>query len=259
MGVMPEDVPFELPSFDNAFKLSTLVGDRFVGDQMGTQASNSFSFEEVAAVLQPFYSKGVPEDHPTYPINRTQGLIFPYNPSITENVNIAYDRVDLTHSNEGFHAYKNTDNVKINISDAVWTCDTFDNAVYALAALHFFRMHSFMDFGRGRSGRPPSPMWFSAYGNFIYRRIPVLLQSADWSFPNDVDYVGVPEFGTSDYVNKRLATSRNTGGRYSWMPVKFTVTGINLVVQHSPAYWTGWNLDDYWSGRSMARGTAHTG
>lgn len=201
-----------------------------------------------------------------WPIFMTNGLIFPYNPTISENVSVNYESVELTHSNEAYFAYKNTNNVRINLSNAVWTCDTFDNAIYALAALRFFRTYSNMDFGRGKTGRPPSPMWFSAYGDYAYNRVPVLFEKADWAFPNDIDYVGIPQPGTTEYQSRRLNLKRQAAAgattsvdnRYTWLPMKFEVSAISLVVQHSPKYWSNWNLSDYRSGAMLrTRGSFH--
>lgn len=122
-----------------------------------------------------------------------------------------------------------------------------------MSVLHFMRSYSFMDFGNFRTGRPPSPMWFSAYGNYAFYKVPVLLEKADWSFPNDVDYVGIPEFGSSEYIERRLQTKRNASGNYTWLPMKFTISSISLIVQHSPRYWTNWSLDDYRSGEMLKK------
>lgn len=189
--------------------------------------------------------------HALAPIFATNGLVFPYNPSISEGISVKYDAIELTHTNEAYHVYRGTDNVRINISDAKWTCDTFDNAIYALSALHFFRTYSHMDFGAGRTGRPPSPMWFSAYGNYAFHRVPVLMEKADWSFPSDVDYVGIPEFGTPEYRQRVLRYERTDDTQYTWLPMVFTISSISLVVQHSPSFWTNWSLDMYRSGELL--------
>jgi len=224
----------------------------------------SYSFEQVYARLTPFQypseSTHGSTNHPLYPIIKSGGVVFPYNPVISEGINVKYDQIDLTHSNEGYYAYRGTDNVRINISDAVWTCDTFDNAVYALSVLHFFRAFSFMDFGRGKSGRPPSPMWFTAYGNYAFNKVPVLLEKADWSFPNDIDYVGIPEPNSPEFQQRVLQTNQQSTGSYTWLPVKFTISGISLIVQHTPRYWTNFSLEDYYSGAMLTRpnGSFHT-
>jgi hypothetical protein len=190
-------------------------------------------------------------EHALAPIFNSGGLVFPYNPTISESVSVKYDAVDLTHTNESYHIYRSTDNIRINIGDAIWTCDTFDSAIYAMAVIHFFRTYSMMDFGAGKSGRPPSPMWFSAYGNYAYHRVPVLMEKADWTFPNDVDYVGIPEFGSTQYKQRELKFKRDSSNNYTWLPMKFIVSGISLVVQHAPSYWTNFDLKSYRSGEML--------
>jgi hypothetical protein len=208
--------------------------------------------EQVAAVNSPANTQlNVRDIHALAPIFATSGLVFPYNPTISESISVKYDAVELTHTNESFHAYRGTENVRINIGDAQWTCDTFDNAIYALSALHFFRTYSHMDFGAGRTGRPPSPMWFSAYGNYAFHRVPVLMEKADWTFPADVDYVGIPEFGTPEYKARILKYERDKNTQYTWLPMVFKVSSISMVVQHSPSFWTNWNLDMYRSGELL--------
>ena len=108
-----------------------------------------------------------------------------------------------------------------------------------------------MDFGRGKTGRPPSPMWFRAYGNYAFYRVPVLMEKADWTWPaGDIDYVWVPEPGRDEYQSQIIQTTRPARGHYTWVPTKFTAR-ISLIVQHSPSYWTNWSLDDYRSGAML--------
>jgi hypothetical protein len=216
-----------------------------------------------------------PTTHPLYPLTQTGGVVFPYNPTITESISIKYDTTELTQTNESIHAYKGTDNVRITLSDCVWTSETFDQAIYTLAVIHFFRSYSLMDFGRGANspnsqpssspGRPPSPMWFSAYGNFMYYNIPVLIEKIDYTMPNDVDYVGVPNPGTDAYDNQQLSyfngsvgnidySGINVGTDYTWIPIKFSIGSIGMIVQHSVAYWTTeFSLDSFKAGLMIGR------
>lgn len=273
---------------------------------------SSFAFERVAAILQPFdgFSRfgpygtrppsssssaangaDVPESgldanlgyagaSPLDPIQSTGGLVFPFNPTISEGINVGYESMKVIQSNESYHVYQSTENVRINLGDCVWVADTFQNARYVLATIHFLRSYSLMDFGRGRTGKPPSPMWFSAYGHYGFDRVPVLMEKADWSWPSneEVDYVGVPEPGSDEWnsgvlrespssaptanlgeVKGGFFGSLSTGGTpYTWIPRKFKVNSINLIVQHSPRYWIGFNLDDYRSGKMLQdRGGFH--
>lgn len=241
----------------NAIKASS-ISNESVRNLFGIKNANTKpanSFEEVHAILTPFRFPNMSNPHALAEIQATGGVVFPYSPSISEDISVKYDSVELTHSNESFYGYKGTDNVRITISDATWTCDTFDNAFYALAVLHFFRAYSFMDMGRFRSGRPPSPMWFSAFGNYAYNRVPCLFEKAPINWPSDIDYVGIPEVGTQEYENRYLERRRSASpnGKYTWLPVKFTIPSISLIVQHTPAYWTNFNLEDFFSGEMLRR------
>jgi len=233
---------------------STKPGENLRRDESGTL---TIDISTTAGVNSS--GSGMKRDNALWPTFMTGGLVFPYNPSISENVQVNYDAVELTHSNESYHFYKNTANVRLSLTNCVWTCDTFDNAIYALSVLHFLRSYSNMDFGRSGSGKPPSPMWFSAYGNYAFNRVPVFMEKADWTFPNDIDYVGIPEPGSTEYTSRTMITSRSpTTGPYTWMPMKFEVSAISLIVQHTPAYWLDWSLDEYRSGAMLKdRGGFH--
>ena len=102
-------------------------------------------------------------------------------------------------------------------------------------------------------------MWFTAFGQYGFNRIPVLMESADWSFPEDMDYIGVPQPGTEEWKLRKIKTKKDTSGadQYTWMPIIFEVSSINLIVQHSPLHWINWNLNDFRSGKMLDRGTFH--
>ena len=123
--------------------------------------------------------------------------------------------------------------------------------------IHFLRAYSLMDFGRFKTGRPPSPMWFSAYGSYAFNQVPVYLERADWSWGNDADLVGGPEPGSTDF-DLQILGAGGTGGSYTWIPMEFRVNSISLIVQHTPQYWINFNLQDYYSGEMLRRnGTFH--
>lgn len=243
-------------------QVSSAVG---LGTNTTTSAQSDFPvIERAAAILVPFdlpnLFKNADKSHALWPILRTGGLVFPFTPGISEGVNVKYNAMEMVHSNESYHVYQATENVHINLTNCTWVCDTFANACYTLAVLHFLRSYSFMDFGKAQAGgalkgKPPSPMWFSAYGNYAYNRVPVLYQRADWTMPEDVDYVGVPNPGSPGWNECKLVTagSPTATGSVTWLPIKFVVSSISLIVQHSPRYWINWSLDDYRSGAMLER------
>jgi hypothetical protein len=245
----------------------------------GSGSANSI--EGVPATLIPFDMQSL--GGPLEPIKRSGGLIFQYTPSITENIAVKYsDSGDLIHTNELFQVYKGTENRKISLGDVTFTADTEDNARYMLAAIHFFRVYTLMDFGKGKSGRPPCPRWFSAYGKLAFDRVPVILSGANITWPSDRDYIKVsasvmpttsptssrtsgvaddpfPSIGgiargipsilkDSGMTQKSSGAGGGTSGDYVWVPAKIDIDGISLTVQHSPEYWLKtFSLKDFYS------------
>lgn len=237
------------------------------------------SLEHSIAKLEPFDLDDIPSG-PLTPIKRTKGLNFQYSPDISETIKINYATAgDIVHSNENYHVYKNTDNRRISLSGITFTADTIENARYLLAAIHFFRSYSLMDYGSGKSGRPPAPMWFSAYGPQSFERQPVLMEQVEIKFDKDVDMVGIPTGGSvsstrgatriipavvDGQVNRVFADAnqaraieqgvQQAGSRsdYTWVPVKLEIGSVQFIVQRSPKYWKNqFGLDDYRSGRLL--------
>lgn len=235
--------------------------------------------EQHVARLVPFDFYNSPSSGgPLAPIYATGGLIFQYTPTITEAIQVNYSTSgDLPHTNEQYNVFKNRANRTIDLGNVVFTADTYANAKYALAAIHFFRTYSMMDFGKNGTGRPPSPMWFSALGEFMYDRVPVLLSGASFNFDgtshdlvqlakntssvksNVLEEPGAARAG--DLANQFLPTGElpdirqvrdvgeDIGGTNAWIPAKVEISNVRLTVQHSPKYWKEeFSLEDFKSG-----------
>lgn len=246
-------------------------GGSTVGASVGPGERASASIEQVVAKLVPFDMEGL--SGPLSPIAASGGLVFQYSPSISETIEVDYNSVgSIVHSNENYNVWSGTQNRRISLGDVVFTADTEENATYLVAAMQFFRVYSLSDFGRGKTGRPPSPMWFSAYGRMMYEQVPVLLKGATLEFPNNVDYVRVPTSGFASSTQANTATGitsvrdpsalvrsvtgsqRDSDGDYVWVPAKMVVSGISLIVQHSPNYWKEtFSLADFKSGGMLER------
>lgn len=217
--------------------------------------------ESNQGVLRPFNMAGL--SGPLAPIARTNGLVFFYTAEITEAIDVQYDSPgEVVHSNEQYMVYKGTANRRISIGSIKFTADTLENAQYMLAAVQFFRVYSLMDFGEGKSGRPPSPMWFSCYGGLIFKDVPVLLNAASIRWPDDKDYVPYSrsalntgggdlfrQDGAGDpFIPSADLATPGGAGDTAWLPAILEISGVNLIVQHSPNYWVNtFSLQDFYS------------
>lgn len=82
------------------------MGDvgRLMGMGANTRSSSSReapAFEREAARLVPFdlplAMRGATEKHALYPIFSTGGLVFPFNPSVSEGVSVKYNSMEMVH------------------------------------------------------------------------------------------------------------------------------------------------------------------
>jgi hypothetical protein len=125
------------------------------------------------------------------PLQKTDGVIFPYIPQIQVTYAAHYDPADLTHSNYKIYQYKNSSVDQLTISCDFTAQDT-EEANYMLAVIHFFRSVTKMFYGQDeipKPGTPPPLCYLSGMGDFQFDRHPLAISSFNYSLPNDVDYI----------------------------------------------------------------------
>jgi len=149
------------------------------------------------------------------PLQKTDGVIFPYLPQIQVTYAAHYDPAELTHSNYKIFQYKSSSVDQISITCDFTAQDTAE-ANYLLAVIHFFRSVTKMFYGNDqipKPGTPPPLCYLSGMGDFQFDRHPLVISSFNYSLPNDVDYIrassptllsGVNSTGYNDNKNSDL-------------------------------------------------------
>ena len=123
------------------------------------------------------------------PLKVTNGVIFPYTPSITTAYKANYSSYDLTHSNYRGYFYNNSYIDAINLN-ATFTAQSTADAAYVLAVIHFFRSVTKMFYGQdAQRGSPPPLVFLSGLGDYQFNNHPCLVQSFNYVLPADVDYI----------------------------------------------------------------------
>lgn len=181
-----------------------------------------------------------------YPLVETNGVIFPYTPSITIGHSANYNSQALTHSNYPAQFYTNSEVNDITISGE-FTVQSPEEGQYLMAAVYFFRSATKMFFGQGTNvGNPPPIVFLDGYGSHYFPHVPCVITNFTHTLPNEVDYIKVPITNTfledvalekpnanigsvqnAEYVPSLLDSS-NTSGRV-------TKSGAVLGVD-APAY-----------------------
>lgn len=122
----------------------------------------------------------------------TNGVIFPYTPTITLSHTARYQSQTLTHSNYASYFYEGSEVGSIQISGEFTVQNTFEGQ-YLMAAIQFFRICTKMFFGRDQyAGSPPPLVFLDGYGDAYLPHIPCVVTQFSHTMPGEVDYVPIP-------------------------------------------------------------------
>ena len=161
------------------------------------------------------------------PLAKTNGLVFPYTPTIIVAHSANYSAITPTHTNYPYYAYQNS-----QVDQLVITGDFFVQngieAKYWVAALHYLRSVTKMFYGgEGDTlGAPPPVIKLNGYGDFIFNNVPCVVTNFTVDLPQDVDYIATglntPITTKSDQETDKTPESTRDG--VSWAPTQSLIT-----------------------------------
>jgi len=144
------------------------------------------------------------------PLAVTDGVVFPYTPSIETSYQAKYDSYDLTHSNYRGYFYKSSMIENISIKGTFTAQDTYE-AAYLLAVIHFFKSVTKMFYGQdAQAGTPPPLVYLNGFGKYQFNENPCVVTNFGYSLPNDVDYIRADGFNNIG-LNLENRRPRTTG------------------------------------------------
>jgi hypothetical protein len=145
-----------------------------------------------------------------WPLYNTNGVIFPYTPTIDVGYKANYTQYDLTHSNYRGYFYQNSYVDGVNVKGTFTAQDTAE-ANYLLAVIHFFRSVTKMFYGQdAQAGSPPPLVFLSGLGDFQFNQHPCVVSQFNYSLPADVNYIraqNVPNNGTNQLAARNRQTT----------------------------------------------------
>jgi hypothetical protein len=185
-----QQAPFGVFNSQNRVQVGTIQAQR----QETTRALAQFPVNtdwRVVLRLAPGanYLYAAPDAGLLQPLKTTNGVVFPYTPTITTAYKANYSEYNLTHSNYRGYFYQNsyTDTVQLN---ATFTAQSTADAAYVLAVIHFFRSVTKMFYGQdAQRGSPPPLVYLSGLGDYQFNNHPCLVSQFNYSLPADVDYI----------------------------------------------------------------------
>lgn len=189
---------------EDSFNLSSLLGSATKGltAQARTKATkdDAVSFQQkpdwrVRLSLAPganyLYKVGKGQAGILNPLQETDGVIFPYTPSISVAYTAGYDSSDIIHSNYKVFQYKGSSVDSLSITGDFTAQDTTE-ANYMLAVIHFFRSVTKMFYGQDqnpKNGTPPPLLYLSGLGAYQFDAHPLAVTGFTYNLPTDVDYI----------------------------------------------------------------------
>ena len=145
------------------------------------------------------------------PLAASNGVVFPYMPTIQTSYNATYDSTDLTHSNYRGQFYKSSYVGDISLT-GIFTAQDTAEANYLLAVIHFFRSVTKMFYGARDPlrGSPPPLVYLIGLGQYQFNNQPCVVKQFAYSMPNDCDYIRTKPNNYNVNLNDRQ-TKTDTG------------------------------------------------
>jgi len=210
------------------------------------------------------------------PLIATDGVVFPYTPTINISYNANYDATAPTHTNYLIQQYINSSVDSISVT-ADFTCqDTFE-ANYLLACIHFFKSMTKMFYGQDenpKSGTPPPMGFFFGLGAFQLDNHPIAITNFTYALPKDVDYIRATNTNTATSESKlRLVGGQiEPGGAkppadfantendaITYVPTKITLTLSCVPIVSRNEISNNFSLKEYASGKLLRGSQRNTG
>ena len=180
--------------------------------------------------------------HPFEKLQQTNGMVFPFTPSITMTHKANYTVTDPTHNNFSYQGYKNS-----SVEDITITCDfpvnTYSEGQYWIAATTFLKAATKMFYGQSTpQGNPPIVCYLSGYGPYIFNGIPVVIKSYQVELKDNVSYKRIssasgnaPEADSTPMITGKVSTQSQPlankvdgadTANQTWVPMMSTITVI---------------------------------
>jgi hypothetical protein len=152
------------------------------------------------------YLYNAPQPGILQPLTVTDGVIFPYTPTISTAYKANYSAYDLTHSNYKGYFYQSSNVEPITVTGMFTAQDTAE-ANYLLAVITFFKSVTKMFYGQdAERGAPPPLVYFTGLGEYQFNENPCLVQNFTYTLPADVDYIRA---GSPGNIGTNLTTNRD--------------------------------------------------
>jgi len=133
------------------------------------------------------------------PLAESRGIFWPLTPAVVIQHSANYNALAQTHSNFPFQAYQNSQVDQMNIIGE-FPVQNSEDAKHWVATVNFLRTATKMFFGNddgdGLKGNPPPIMHLYGYGDHMFHRVPVVINSFNVELRPGIDYISTKQSNT---------------------------------------------------------------
>ena len=131
------------------------------------------------------------------PLRDTGGFFWPLTPNMVIQHSANYNAMEQTHSNYPHYAYQNSQVDQMNILGE-FPVQNQQDAKYWVAVIAFLRTATKMFFGAdddgaGLKGNPPPILHLSGYGDHMFNKVPVIINTFNVELRSGIDYISTQQ------------------------------------------------------------------
>jgi hypothetical protein len=171
------------------------------------------------------------------PLAASNGIFWPLTPAMVIQHSANYNALAQTHSNFPFQAYQNSQVDSMNIIGE-FPVQNAEDAKHWVATVNFLRTATKMFFGNddkdGLKGNPPPILHLYGYGDHMFHKVPVVLNSFNVELRPGIDYISTKQNNTpyKQLTGTDAGFFMNAEGEsQTWAP---TLSNISVLV--TPIY-----------------------
>ena len=171
------------------------------------------------------------------PLAASQGIFWPLTPAVVIQHSANYNAMDQVHSNYPHQAYQNSQVDSMNIIGE-FPVQNSDDAKHWVATVNFLSTATKMFFGKedglnGLKGNPPPIMHLYGYGDHMFNRVPVVINTFNVELRPGIDYISTkqnPDGYSTPRTRERMGLPELDDSQ-TWAP---TLSNISVLV--TPIY-----------------------
>ena len=173
------------------------------------------------------------------PLAESRGIFWPLTPAVVIQHSANYNAMDMVHSNYPHQAYQNSQVDSFNVIGE-FPVQNSEDAKQWVATINFLRTATKMFFGNeagldGLKGNPPPILHFFGYGDHMFNKVPVIINTFNVELRPGIDYISTKQSNTGyrqfNGPDAGFDFASEQGAPQTWAP---TLSNISVLL--TPIY-----------------------